>query len=49
MKNKQMTLEELDTMVSIFYGVKIDYHARVAQSIDRKKMVCFLAFKIARI
>ena len=49
MKNKQMTLEELDTMVSdlLFYGVKIDYHVRIAQSIDRKKIVCFLAFKIA--
>ena len=44
-----MTLEELDTMVSnlLFYGVKIDYHTRMVQSIDRKKIVCFLAFKIA--
>ena len=50
MRNKQMTLEELDTMVSnlLFYGVKIDYHNRMAQSIDRKKMVCILAFKTAK-
>ena len=49
MKNKRMTIEELDTLVAnlLFYGVKIDYHDRVAQSIDRKKIVCFLAFKIA--
>ena len=51
MKNKRMTLEELDTLVSdlLFYGVKIDYRIKNAQSHDRKRIVCFLALKVAKI
>lgn len=49
MRNKQMTLEELDALVSdlLFYGAKIDYRIKNAQSHDRKRIVCFLALKVA--
>ena len=50
MRNKEMTMQDLDKLVSdlLFYGAKIDYQSRNAQCIDRKRIVCILAFKTAK-
>ena len=49
MKNKQMTLEELDQLVAdlLFYGAKIEYLGQSRQVVDRKRMICYLAVKTA--
>ena len=51
MKNKRMTVENIDGLVAklLFFGLKIEYNRRSEAIMYRKKIVCFLAFKIAKL